>query len=201
MSSDPDPLSAKMSARLCHDMVNPLGAISNGLELLEMTGLADGPELELIRASVNEATARLKFLRLAFGPGTPDAMMARDEVLAALYPRFSQTPTTVSWEAPQNVSRAAVKAVFLALMTLEHVTARGGEIAVQARSGLWHIRARSPKPLLDDTVWQLFAPETATADPPANQIHAGALVRHMAPADRAIRIDRHGDGVELVLTI
>lgn len=46
-------LAALVSSRICHDLISPIGAINNGLELLNMSGLAhDGPEIQLIGDSV-----------------------------------------------------------------------------------------------------------------------------------------------------
>src|SRR6056297_806221 len=41
-----------IGSRLCHDLSNPLGAIGNGVELLDLTGAAQGPELDLVRDAV-----------------------------------------------------------------------------------------------------------------------------------------------------
>ena len=62
-------LAALLCSRVCHDVISPVGAINNGLEVLEderdeqMRGIA----LELIRKSARQASAKLQFARLAFG--------------------------------------------------------------------------------------------------------------------------------------
>ena len=62
-------LAALLSSRICHDVINPVSAISNGLEMLD-----DDPDqsmreaaLDLIRKSAAQASAKLQFARLAFG--------------------------------------------------------------------------------------------------------------------------------------
>ena len=64
-------LASLVAARLCHDLVSPLGAIGNGVELLEMSGdfpgISKSPELALITESVRSARARVRFFRTAFG--------------------------------------------------------------------------------------------------------------------------------------
>lgn len=65
-------INALIGSRICHDLINPLGAIGNGIELLSLSGMAASPEMTLVQDSVNNATARVKFLRLAFGDATPD---------------------------------------------------------------------------------------------------------------------------------
>ena len=62
-------LAALLCSRVCHDVISPVGAINNGLEVLEderdeqMRGFA----LDLIRKSARQASAKLQFARLAFG--------------------------------------------------------------------------------------------------------------------------------------
>lgn len=63
--SAPD-LAALLCSRVCHDIISPVGAINNGLELLDEGG-ADEDAMQLIRASANNASARLQFARIAYG--------------------------------------------------------------------------------------------------------------------------------------
>lgn len=62
-------LAALLCSRVCHDVISPVGAIVNGLEVLEeekdesMRAFAE----DLIRKSARQASARLQFARLAFG--------------------------------------------------------------------------------------------------------------------------------------
>jgi histidine phosphotransferase ChpT len=70
-------LCALIGSRLCHDLVSPVGAIGNGVELLSMEGAgapmpAGAAELSLVRESVENAQARLRFFRIAFGDAAPD---------------------------------------------------------------------------------------------------------------------------------
>lgn len=59
-------LAALLCSRVCHDIISPVGAINNGLELLDEGG-ADEDAMRLIRASARNASARLQFARIAFG--------------------------------------------------------------------------------------------------------------------------------------
>ena len=61
-------LAALISSRICHDLISPIGAINNGLELLGMSGQSlDTPEMSLINESVQNASARIRFFRIAYG--------------------------------------------------------------------------------------------------------------------------------------
>src|SRR3990172_6069755 len=62
-------LAALVCSRVCHDLISPVGAIVNGLEVLEDDHDQETKDfaLELIRKSAEQASARLQFCRLAFG--------------------------------------------------------------------------------------------------------------------------------------
>ena len=113
-------LSALIGSRICHDLISPIGAINNGLELLDMSGRTSGPELDLIQESVGNASARIRFFRIAFG-AAGDQMMGRAEVVsilkdlmdrtrledAARYARRAKAPGwTRSWYASTRRARA-----------------------------------------------------------------------------------------------
>lgn len=59
-------LGALLCSRICHDIISPVGAINNGLELLEEGG-SDEDAMNLIKASARSASNRLQFARIAFG--------------------------------------------------------------------------------------------------------------------------------------
>jgi hypothetical protein len=60
-------ITALVTARICHDLASPIGAIGNGVELVELRGNSLGEEGELVKASVNATVAKLKLFRIAYG--------------------------------------------------------------------------------------------------------------------------------------
>ncbi len=62
-------LAALMCSRVCHDLINPIGAIVNGLEVFDSSNKEDDREfaLDLIRKSAKSTSARLQFCRIAYG--------------------------------------------------------------------------------------------------------------------------------------
>src|ERR1700683_4075071 len=75
--------SALMVSRVCHDLVGPLGAVVNGLEVLEEEHDAAMREdaLKLVASSANQALARIQFMRVAFGAaGSAGAELDLNEV-------------------------------------------------------------------------------------------------------------------------
>ena len=81
-------LAELVGSRLCHDLVNPLSAIANGIELLTLSGAARTPEVELIADAVGDAMARIRFFRVAFGAARAGETLSEREMrdsLSALY--------------------------------------------------------------------------------------------------------------------
>ena len=65
---------ALLCSRVCHDIISPVGAINNGLELLEEGG-SDEDAMRLIKQSAVNASARLQFARIAFGAAGSAGML------------------------------------------------------------------------------------------------------------------------------
>jgi histidine phosphotransferase ChpT len=125
-----------VSARLCHDLISPMGAIGNGLELLELAGGAAGPELALVKDSLATALAKLRFYRVAFGPADPQARQSLEEAAqitdAMFHGRFS-----VTWEeGSRDIGRPLVRLAFLAILCLEKSLPTGGMVRVGLPEGV-----------------------------------------------------------------
>ena len=116
-------LASLVAARLCHDLVSPLGAIGNGVELLEMSGdypgLANSPELTLIGESVRAARSSVRYYRMAFGHAPADQRVAVAEItqLAQDYARNARL--TVEVEGGGDASRIEARMLLLALMCMD----------------------------------------------------------------------------------
>ena len=83
--ADPLPdFAALIGSRICHDLISPLGAIGNGVELLEMSSAGASPEMALISESVASANARIRFFRIAFGAAGSGGSVAAAEIRSIL---------------------------------------------------------------------------------------------------------------------
>ncbi len=71
-----------LASKICHDLISPVGAISNGVEILEDMGGADDEVVALIASSAEQANAKLKTLRMAYGLGGADQSIKMEEVYA-----------------------------------------------------------------------------------------------------------------------
>ena len=108
-------LSALIGSRICHDLISPIGAINNGLELLGMSGDQSGPEMDLIQESVGNASARIRYFRVAFG-AAGEQTMGRSEITSILGDVVSGARLDVAWGPMDAQPRSEVRLAFLALL-------------------------------------------------------------------------------------
>ena len=100
-------LAALLCSRVCHDLISPVGAIVNGLEVLDDDPKPEDREfaLDLIRKSAKTASARLQFCRLAFGAaGSSGAQIDLGDAQNMARGHLEDGKTTITW----NLPRAAV---------------------------------------------------------------------------------------------
>jgi histidine phosphotransferase ChpT len=146
-------LTALVGSRICHDLISPLGAIGNGVELLELSGIAQSPEMALIAESVAAAQARIRFFRIAYGPADAGLPLGRAEVTATLTAVARGGRLAYSWDAEGEVARRDAKAIFLLLQCMETAMPLGGEIRVRRIATGWEIVAEGEKMIVDETLW------------------------------------------------
>ena len=130
--SGPD-LAALLCSRVCHDIISPVGAINNGLELLDEGG-ADEDAMDLIRSSAHNASVRLKFARLAFGAsGSVGASIDMGEAERAVQDFSSaDNKTEITWEGPRAiVAKNKVKLLLNLFLIAYGSIPRGGSTLVQ----------------------------------------------------------------------
>ncbi|WP_424932009.1 histidine phosphotransferase family protein [Amaricoccus macauensis] len=126
--SAPD-LSALVSARFCHDLISPLGAIGNGLELLQMTG-SGSPEVDLISDSLTNALAKVRFFRVAFGPADPETRVTMEEAGEITGAMFNGRLTVAWMDLDASLPRPVARLAFLAILCLEKSLPMGGLVRV-----------------------------------------------------------------------
>lgn len=167
MPDKPD-LSALLGSRICHDLISPIGAIGNGVELLMMEGSSGGPEIALISESVANANARIRFFRVAFGLAQAEQRMGRAEVQSILSDLTQGGRLTIDWASGADHLRTEVKIAFLLIQCLENAMAYGGKISVVEQDGRWQITGQAPKLRILTELWEVLVnPNAATEITPA----------------------------------
>jgi len=125
---------ALLCSRLCHDLVSPVGAINNGLEILadEKDPSMRDAVIDLVEKSTRQTANKLQFFRLAFGAaGGFSAQLDVRECEKAVRAMLEGSRVTLEWDVPAvSVSKAEVKVLLnLALLVSESMI-RGGVMTV-----------------------------------------------------------------------
>lgn len=135
-SLEPLDLGALLCSRVCHDVISPVGAIVNGLEVLEEN---DDEEtrtfaLELIKKSAGQASAKLQFCRLAFGAaGSAGAAIDTGDAEGVTRGLFGNDKVKLEWVVPRVLMPKNLVKLILNLSVIAAGTIpRGGIVSVAA---------------------------------------------------------------------
>jgi len=129
-------LAALISSKICHDVINPVGAIYNGLEILDEDDDAQAKTyaLNVIRNVTEQASARLQFARFAFGAaGSAGAMidLGTAEQISRGFVGITQGKHKLNWRgAPGHMAKDKVKLLLNLVASSVTALPRGGEIEV-----------------------------------------------------------------------
>ncbi len=172
-----------LCSRLCHDLMSPVGALGNGLELLadETNAEMRARCLELVADSQRASADKLKFFRVAFGAGGGfgDDIAATEvrDVLEGFM--RGKAKVELGWliEAP-GVARTQAKLLLnLALIGYDALV-RGGRLDVGVDGGEVVVRAEGPRLILDAEIRAVLAGEGREA--PSARTAPAWLVRKLA---------------------
>jgi len=140
MSGTPSPapdileLAALLCSRVCHDLISPVGAIVNGLEVLDDNPKPEDREfaLDLIRKSARTASARLQFCRLAFGAaGSAGAQIDLGDAQNMARGHIEDGKTSIAWNLPRVLlPKNRVKLLLNMMVIAQQTIPRGGVLTV-----------------------------------------------------------------------
>jgi histidine phosphotransferase ChpT len=183
-------LASLLCSRLCHDLMSPVGALNNGIELLADETDPDMRDkcLELLADSARASANKLKFFRLAFGAaGGFGEAVDTHEAQAALEGLFgAERRIELGWAIAENkLPKSAVKLLLNLALLAGDALVRGGRLDVGAETGgdqlELAVRAEGPRILLDPVLRETLATggNGATVEPRA----AAAWLAHSLAAD------------------
>jgi histidine phosphotransferase ChpT len=150
---------ALLVSRLCHDLVSPVGAVMNGLEVLEDERDPElrADALKLVESSAAQAAARLKFARLAFGAaGSAAAALDLNEIGRVIEGLLKGGKAELVWQAASvNWPKDWAKLLMNAALLVADSLPRGGQVVVTTSSDpgapAFQIRGSGPAVrMLDD---------------------------------------------------
>ena len=199
-------LAALLCSRVCHDVISPVGAIVNGLEVLEDEKDAEMRAFatELIKKSAKTASARLQFCRLAFGAaGSAGASIDTGDAEQVARNLIADDRTVVEWNVPRVLMpKNKVKLVLNLCLIAAAAIPRGGQLTVTIEGGeaatsiLLH--SKGPNMRLAHSVPALLAgtPENETVDAHGIQaFYTGLVARTVG---MAIEVRSDADGIVLM---
>lgn len=139
-------LAALLCSRVCHDVISPVGAIANGLELYddpEMDAETKETALAMVRSSARTAAAKLKFCRIAFGAaGSAGALIDMGEAGEIAKAFVGDEKVKLEWNAPrENRPKQQVKMVLNMMLMAMAGIPRGGLVTVTVEGDTFTARA------------------------------------------------------------
>lgn len=200
-------LASAISSRICHDLVSPVGAIVNGIDLVReigATGLDD--EIAMIGQSADRASGLLQFYRLAFGAAPDDAQPLGRTILrdhAATVINWQRI--TLGWERTDGppLSRGEAKLLCLLLLCARAVTGMQGVIEVglePATTFPLHVSVGSPGTSDADERLAMLSKPDAPLEAEARSVEF--VLARGAAADLGVRLHtaRVADRITLMAT-
>ena len=126
-----------LASKLCHDLVSPVSAISNGVELIEDIGGSVVEEaMKLIGDSAGMASRRLRLFRMAYGRAGSEGTLSPNDVRTVAESYLTGGKTSLNW--PEGIpdeslvaKRGFLKVVLNLIMLAEEVLAYGGLISLR----------------------------------------------------------------------
>jgi histidine phosphotransferase ChpT len=166
-------LAALLCSRLCHDLISPVGAIINGLEVMEEDKDEETKTfaLDLIKKSATQASAKLQFCRLAFGAaGSAGAQIELGDAEKVARGLLEDGKTTLVWNLPRAlVAKNRAKLLLNMLLVASGTIPRGGTLTVEPMSEGYQVSARGLNARLGPATADLLA------GTPAEPVNAHAI--------------------------
>ncbi len=154
---DPDALalSALLSSRVCHDLINPVGAVGSGLEVLDdpsMDGVMRDAAMDLIHAGAKKAIALLSYARLAYGAaGGFGAQISLEDARQALEGVYETQKADLEWNLGADLApKENVKVLLILAYAAADCVPRGGTVSLTGDISNFIITATGKKLYLND---------------------------------------------------
>ncbi len=140
-------LTALVASRICHDMVEPMSAIIQGLEMIKSgDGKTDPDALSLLDNGVGKAWAKLEFFRFAMAGAMAEGDSDIEEGRAVAEKLYSVFKSELIWSVgPVAMPRPAVRVIVNLLLIANECLPRGGTVEVTGATGEVIVTAKGPR--------------------------------------------------------
>ncbi|MFV3128054.1 histidine phosphotransferase family protein [Niveispirillum sp. KHB5.9] len=190
-----------LCSRLCHDLVGPIGAVNNGVELLDEGGDTGGEALDLIADSAETASARLRLYRVALGAAGGQSLTGGD-ARAVLEGWFRGGKIRLDWSAaPFDPPPGLLKAALLAALLAEETLPRGGTVQVTGGDGGLTVTASGTGCALRPEMGPALAGQVAEADLGPRSVLSYATPRIAAGYGLSFAVENPGGAGEVRMRI
>jgi histidine phosphotransferase ChpT len=192
-------LAALMCSRVCHDVISPVGAVANGLEVLEDEDDEAMREVafDLVRRSARQASAKLQFCRLAFGAsGSQGSSIDLGEAgdIARLF--VGEEKVKLDWQAPrENRPKLEVKLLLNMMLVAMSTIPRGGVVEITASGETLMARSRGQAARIDDNLAQVLDGTLPLEEIDARLVQPYYMRRLAGEAGFALVIELGDEGV------
>ncbi len=199
---DPVDLSALLSSRVCHDLINPVGAISSGLSMIddedsdeEMREMAD----DLVRDGTKKALALLSYARLAYGAaGGLGAEIKIEDAFEVLELLYATTKATLDWQLePAMVPKNKAKILLILAHAAAESVPRGGNVTVSPQGDGYRLEVTGQRLFLNDDIVKALSGDLDELKPKSTPAYiASQLAKE---ANGQIKAENDGEKITLEL--
>ena len=201
----PATLAALLCARICHDLISPVGALGAALEVFDDDDNTDMRDdaMDLIRTSSRQAGAKLQFLRLAFGAGgSAPGIIAMSEIKKLSEGMYGEGKASLVWKVhTEGLPKAPARLLLNLMMLAVQAIPRGGDLTIEAtdQGGMTRLNLTSqgPKARLADAIVATLAgkaPDDGWDGRTVQPFYAGMIAREAKG-----RVEARMDGDDRVI--
>jgi len=184
----PTTLSALLCARICHDLISPVGALGTAVEILDDQDNVEMHDdaLELVRTASRQASAKLKFLRLAFGAsGSAPGVIPTAEVKQLSNNMFADAKPDLVWDIESDgIDKNRARILLNLIMLAVQAAPRGGTVTISRKESgegsAFTLISDGPKARLDAAIAKAIsgkAPEDGFDGRSIQPLYASLLAR------------------------
>jgi histidine phosphotransferase ChpT len=194
-------LAALLCSRVCHDVISPVGAIANGLEVLEDE---DDEEMkrtamDLVRRSARQASAKLQFCRIAFGAaGSAGASIDLGEAGDTAKAFVGEEKVKLDWQAPRiTLPKGEVKLLLNLMLLGMAAVPRGGVVSVALEDDAPVVRAMGDAARVPEKVAQVLSGQFDAQELDARLVQPYYTRRLAEQAGFEVRLEAEGNKITL----
>ena len=162
-------LAQLLASRICHDLISPVAAVGNALELLEEGEELCQDSLALLKTGAKIAAAKLTFMRAAFGAGKvlPEQMSFKDlETIFNAFLQEGKISHRFSGDSEKVFNREEGRVLLNMILALSEALPRGGNLTITAEADNFTLTAEGDKVIFPEDKAAILTDSAAVAEEP-----------------------------------